>query len=226
MDNTPEEMPGKPSPIVFLRDRVAPVAGLVLAVGIMAGILVLYFRNPDILDELSAYGYLGAFVISIIFNGTVLFPVGNVAVIASLGATLPLPLLVGVAGGGGAAIGELTGYVLGRSGRGLLARNAMYGRLEVWVKRYGWLAVFFLSLFPLVFDVVGIIAGALKMPWWRFMLACFAGRSVFYAMVAYLGAIWFKDIPWWAFLASLLAMIAVVWLVTKWWNRRLEGPGG
>lgn len=225
MDRFPSESPDKPPPATTLRKRLASFAGLILALAIIAGILVLYFANPDILDNLSAYGYLGAFLISIILNGTVLFPIGNVAVMASLGMALPVPLLVGIAGGAGAGIGELSGYLLGRSGRGLLARNAIYGRLEHWVKRWGWAAVLLLSIFPLVFDVVGIIAGALKMPLWRFMLACGVGRMIFYTFVAYLGAVWFKHIPWWAFLACIAALVIGTWLVSRYWNRREGGPG-
>ena len=207
MDNTAADGPGRVT--AWLKNHFAPIFGLALAVGIMTGILIVYFRNPDVLEDLEAYGYLGAFISSAILNGTVLLPVSNMAIIASLGATLPVPLFVGLAGGAGAAIGELTGYVLGRSGRGLVARNRMYQRLEGWVKRWGWVAIFFLSVFPFVFDVVGIIAGALRMPLWRFVLACWAGRTISYVSVAYLGSIWLKDIPWWAYLAALLTLIAI-----------------
>lgn len=206
MDNTIADGPGRI--IAWLKNYIAPILGMALAVAIMTGILVVYFRNPDVLEDLEGYGYLGAFVISAILNGTVLLPVSNMAIIASLGATLPVPLFVGLAGGAGAAIGELTGYMLGRSGRGLIARNRMYNRLEGWVKRWGWVAIFILSVFPFVFDVVGIIAGALRMPLWRFVLACWAGRTISYVTAAYLGSLWLKEIPWWAYLAALLALIA------------------
>lgn len=226
-DSLPTESTSKQPKLAVLWNRIAPVAGLVFALGVIAGILALYFTNPHILDDLKGYGYLGAFLISLILNGTVLFPIGNVAVMASLGMALPLPLLVGVAGGAGAAIGELAGYLLGRSGRGLLARNAMYGRLETWVKRWGWAGVFVLSVFPLVFDVIAIIAGALRMPLWRFMLACGIGRMIFYSFVAYLGAFWFKHIPWWAFLICFAAIIAGTWVLTIYLKRKTEkqGPG-
>ncbi|MCJ7605314.1 MAG: VTT domain-containing protein, partial [Dehalococcoidales bacterium] len=77
----------------------------------------------------------------------------------------------------------------------------------------GWVAIFFLSVFPFVFDVVGIIAGALRMPLWRFVLACWAGRTISYVTAAYLGSIWLREIPWWAYLAALLALIAVAFFL-------------
>ena len=217
-----ERPTGKPpvSRRSWLRAHLAPFAGLVLAIGIIAGIMAVYFSNPDLIDELEGYGYLGAFVVSTILNATVLLPVSNMAIMASLGAALPVPLFVGLAGGAGAAIGELTAYVLGRSGRGLIDRSRMYTRLERGVKRWGWLAIFVLSVFPLVFDVIGIMAGALRMPWWRFFIACWLGRTVSYIAAAYLGAMWLKEIPWWAYPAGLVALLLATFIFSRLMNQR------
>jgi membrane protein YqaA with SNARE-associated domain len=182
--------------LVWFRRRVLPALGLLVAIAIMVGIVYLYWRNPYIFRELRAYGYLGAFVISVILNATIILPVSNMAIIMTLGATLPSPLFVGLAGGIGAAIGEMTGYIAGRSGRGLLIKNKVYTRVEGWVKRWGWIAVFIMSIFPFVFDIVGIIAGALRMPFWRFFLACWVGRMISYIFMAYMASLGFKVIPW------------------------------
>ncbi len=167
-----------------------------IAIGIMFGIVYLYLQNPNIFKELRAFGYLGAFLISIILNATIILPVSNMAVIMTLGATLPTPAFVGLLGGLGAAIGEMTGYVAGRSGRRLLTKSGVYLRIETWVKRWGWIAVFFMSIFPFVFDIVGIIAGALRMPLWKFFVACWLGRTISYTFMAYLASWGFKAIPW------------------------------
>jgi membrane protein YqaA with SNARE-associated domain len=180
----------------WLRKRIVPLTGLLLAIAIMVGIVCFYFQNPDIFRELRAYGYLGAFVISVILNATILLPVSNMAIIMTLGATLPSPVIVGVLGGLGAAIGELTGYMAGRCGRGLFAKISVYNRVEGWVKRWGWIAVFVLSIFPFVFDIVGIIAGALRMPLWKFFVACWLGRTISYVFMAYMASLGFKAIPW------------------------------
>lgn len=182
--------------LVWFRRRLLPALGLLVALAIMVGIVYLYWRNPYIFRELRGYGYLGAFIISIILNATIILPVSNMAIMMTLGATLPSPLFVGLAGGIGAAIGEMTGYIAGRSGRGLLAKNKVYTRVEGWVKRWGWIAVFIMSIFPFVFDIVGIIAGALRMPFWRFFLACWAGRTISYVFISYLASLGFKAIPW------------------------------
>ncbi len=182
--------------LAWLRKKVVPLLGLLLALAIMGGIAYVYWRFPGMFRELRALGYLGAFLISLILNATIILPVSNVAIIVTLGATLQTPVFVGLAGGIGAAIGELTGYVAGRSGRRLFARSRIYTRVEGWVKRRGWIAVFVFSIFPFAFDVVGIIAGALRMPLWRFFLACWAGRTISYIVVAYFGQVIIGYIPW------------------------------
>ena len=191
-----DEKPGRAGVLGWLRKRLIPLSGLIIAIAIIVGVVYIYWQNPHIFRELQGYGYLGAFVISVILNATIIIPVSNMAIIMALGATLPLPFIVGITGGIGAAIGEMTGYVAGRSGRGLLARSSVYNRVEGWVKRWGWVAVLILSIFPIVFDVVGIIAGALRMPLWRFFLACWLGRTISYVIVAYLASLGFKAVPW------------------------------
>lgn len=182
--------------LAWLRRTVVPVAGLAVAAGIMLGIVYVYWKNPDIFVELKALGYLGAFVISIILNATIILPVSSMAVIMTLGATLPTPAFVGLLGGLGAGIGEMTGYVVGRSGRRLLTKSRVYLRIESWVDKWGWLAVFVLSIFPFVFDIVGITAGALRMPLWKFFVACWTGRTISYTVMCYLASWGFKAIPW------------------------------
>jgi membrane protein YqaA with SNARE-associated domain len=182
--------------LAWLKKRFLPMAGLLLSLAIMAAIFLVYSKYPDIFKDLQDYGYLGAFIISIVLNGTLILPVSNMAVMMALGATLPMPWLVGIAGGAGAAIGEMTGYIAGRSGRGLLARNKIYYRVEGWVKKWGWIAVFVMSIVPFAFDVVGIIAGALRMPLWRFFLACWLGRTIAYVFMVWMASLGLKILPW------------------------------
>jgi membrane protein DedA with SNARE-associated domain len=180
------------------KKKVIPLLGLIAAVVIIIVVGYVYFKYPDFFkqDNIEKLGYLGVFVTSVILNATVIIPVSNMTLIFALGAALSMPWAVGLIGGTGAAIGEMTGYIAGRSGRGLLARNKAYVRVEGWVKRWGWIAIFILSAVPLLFDVVGIIAGALRMPYWKFILATWAGRTITYIIVAYLGSVGLRALPW------------------------------
>jgi membrane protein YqaA with SNARE-associated domain len=198
MESPQPVKPVKPGAAAWLKKRIVPLLGLILAVAIIAVVAWAYFTFPDFFkqENIAKYGYAGIFVISVILNATVIIPVSNMTVILALGAIMPMPWLVGLVGGLGAVIGEMTGYLAGRSGRNLIAQNKAYARVEKWVKKRGWIAIFFLSAFPFVFDVVGIIAGALRMPVWEFMAPTFAGRTVTYIIVAYLGAYGLHLFPW------------------------------
>ncbi len=119
-------------------------------------------------------------------------PVGNIVVLSALGATLPSAAVVGLVGGAGAAVGEITGYIAGYSGRGLVAKSGLYSRVEEWVKRWGALTIFVLSLVPFIFDLAGIAAGALRFPFWRFIFLCWLGRTILYVTLVVLAAMGLK----------------------------------
>jgi membrane protein DedA with SNARE-associated domain len=176
--------------LTWLKRSLVPLAGLLgaLAIFVIVGWLSLRYHEffENINEHFKGYEYLGVFVISLVLNATIIIPVSAVAVISSLG-VLFLPFAVGIVGGIGAAIGEMTGYVAGRAGRDLLAKNKIYVRVERWVARWGMLSVFLLSIFPFLFDIVGIIAGATKMPIWKFFISCWLGRTILYVTAAYLG---------------------------------------
>jgi membrane protein YqaA with SNARE-associated domain len=172
----------------WFKRNLVPILTLLFVIGISVGIFFFYRSSPQRLETLEGYGYLGAFLISLTFNATVILPAGNILVMATLGALLPSPWLVGLAGGVGAAIGEITGYMAGYSGRGVVSRWKLYNRMVEWLKRWGMLAIFWLSVIPFFFDLAGIAAGVLRYPLWKFLIACWAGRTVLYIAMAFAGA--------------------------------------
>lgn len=181
------------------KKQLVPIIGLLFVVIITAGIFYFYKEYPEKVGELKSYSYLGAFIISVTFNATLILPAGNMVILVALGANLPMPgpVIVGLVGGTGAAIGEMTGYIAGRSGRSLLARGNLYHRVEHWVHRWGGLTIFVFSIVPLVFDLVGIAAGAMRYRFWKFVLFCWLGRMVLYVTVISLAALGLKNIfPW------------------------------
>jgi len=171
----------------WLSQRLVPILILLLVIAIMVSALYFYKAYPSRIDELKAYGYLGTFLISLVLNATVILPVGTFAVVATLGATLPSATLVGLVAGVGAAIGEITGYMAGYSGRSIVQRQKIYARLEGWVKKWGALAIFILAIVPFLFDLAGMAAGALRLPFWKFFLACWLGRTILYIGMAWAG---------------------------------------
>lgn len=171
-----------------LKKRLIPLLTLLLVIAISVCIFYFYRNYPDKINDLKAYGYLGAFIISLIFNATVILPAGNILILSALGAILPSAILVGLVGGIGATLGETTGYLAGYSGHGMVAKSRLYGRVEGWMRKWGTMTIFILSLVPFVFDLAGIAAGALRFPFWKFLLLCWLGRTILYICVALAGA--------------------------------------
>ena len=172
----------------WLRQRLIPLLILLVVIAIVAGVFYLYQAHPGKIDELQQFGYLGAFIISVTLNATLVLPAGNFVIMAALGATLPSATLVGLVGGLGAAVGEITGYVAGYSGQSMIQRRKIYQRLERWVKKWGTLTIFLLSVAPLFFDLAGLAAGALRFPFWKFFIATWLGRTILYMGIAWAGA--------------------------------------
>lgn len=139
-------------------------------------------------EQLSAYGYPGIFLLSILANSTVILPAPGIAITFAMGAIFN-PIGVALAAGSGAAIGEMTGYMTGFSGQGVVERSRVYRSLESWTRRYGGWTILVLAFIPNpLFDMAGMAAGALKMPLPRFLFFTWVGKVLKMAVFAYAGA--------------------------------------
>ncbi|NLE76828.1 MAG: VTT domain-containing protein [Chloroflexi bacterium] len=157
---------------------------LLLIVGLTMTILL----NREQLRRVAGYGYPGVFLISLLGNATIIMPAPSIAVVFAMGATLN-PLLVGLAAGVGGALGELTGYVAGATGRAVIEDRDLYQRVVGWTRRFGLIAIFVLSIVPNpFFDIVGMAAGVLKVPLWQFLLVTWVGKTIKTVATAYMGA--------------------------------------
>jgi membrane protein DedA with SNARE-associated domain len=159
-----------------------------LALLAVIGISVFVFGIRERAQEFAAYGYPGIFLIALLANATVLLPAPGLAVVFTMGGVFH-PLGVGLAAGTGGALGELSGYLAGFSGQGVMERNDTYRRIQPWVQKWGGWAILVLASIPNpVFDLVGVAAGALKMPLWKFLIFCWVGQLIKMTIFAYAGA--------------------------------------
>jgi uncharacterized membrane protein YdjX (TVP38/TMEM64 family) len=134
------------------------------------------------------FGYLAVFLISTVGNATVIIPAPTF-VVAFTGGVFLNPWLVGVVAAAGATLGELTGYMAGLGGQTVIENRQMYDRFERWMQRYGLITLFVLAAVPNpFFDVAGLAAGALGLPVWQFLVAAWAGKTVKFLALAFLGA--------------------------------------
>lgn len=176
----------------WLRRNYLSLVMLVVVLAIVVGLFVFSQRYPEKVEEFENYGYLGAFLFALVANATVILPAPGFAVLFSLGATLN-PLFVGLAGGVGGGIGEVTGYIAGYSGRGIWQDNSVYRNAAGWLRKWGSAVIFVFAATPLPMDVVGIVSGGLRFPLWKFLIACWLGKTVQALALAYMGA-WGWDI--------------------------------
>lgn len=178
--------------ILLSRKLFFRIVAILFVIAVSASIFV--FR--DEVSSLESYGYLGAFLIALITTATIILPVPGIVFIATL-STVPgyNPVLIGLAAGAGSALGEVTGYMAGFSGQLVFENIKYYKYLEQWMRRRGSIVIFVLSFVPNpLFDIAGATAGVLRYPIWKFLLACFAGKTLRYTLVAAFG--WFVGISW------------------------------
>lgn len=146
-------------------------------------------------EALAAWGMPGVFALSVLANATLFLPAPFLIAIGALGARLN-PLGVGIVGGVGAIVGELSGYIAGYSGQAIIDDAKAYERMVGWMERHGALTMIVLAFIPNpLFDMTGIAAGALKMPVWKFLLYGGIGKIMKTAIVAYIGA-GIINLPW------------------------------
>lgn len=156
-------------------------ASLVLLV-IAVTVLIFLFRDSIVRFE--EIGYAGAFLIGLVANATIILPMPGLLILFSLAAVFN-PWLIGLLGAAGGAIGELSGYALGYSGRALARNSRWMERGEELVRKHGFVAVFIFALVPLLpLDILGLVGGILRYPVWKFVIAAFLGKAILYTGLA------------------------------------------
>jgi membrane protein DedA with SNARE-associated domain len=124
------------------------------------------------------------------------------------------PLVLGVCASAGAVIGDSVGYAIGRKGgRPLLARlgrrfprhfsEGHIATAERSFQKWGMWAVFFGRFVALLRIFAGPLAGVLRMPYWKFLIANVLGGIVWAggttAVIYYVGVVaesWLKRFSW------------------------------
>ncbi len=160
----------------------------VLVLLLVVGVTVVLFIFRDKVQQLGALGYPGIFFVSLFSNATLILPVPGVLFTSAMGAVFN-PWLVALAASTGATIGELSGYLAGFSGQGVIENRKWYERVTNWMKRFGDITILVLAFIPNpLFDIAGMVAGALKMPLWRYLLWSWIGKTGKMLLFAFGGA--------------------------------------
>ncbi|MCB9138209.1 MAG: VTT domain-containing protein [Caldilineaceae bacterium] len=139
--------------------------------------------NPEWVEALDHWGYLGAFLISLIASATIILPAPGLAIVAAMGVALN-PLALSLVAGAGSALGELSGYLAGAGGRALIPERhqPLFERIQHFAESsHAPLAFFLLAALPLpIFDVAGMAAGVMGMRISSFLISVALGKTVKY----------------------------------------------
>lgn len=186
------------------RIALAVVLGVVV-LGLSVVLLILPIWIDLSQERFATFGYGGVFIANLASTATVFIPVPGLtaagqALIIQQGAILN-PIGVGLLGGTGMALGEVTAYAAGAVG----SEVAREGQLDVprrlrpvvhriirWVDwlmdHYGFVTLLVLSAIPNpAFELAGITAGAVRTRFWVFMAAVLIGKNMRGLALAFLG---------------------------------------
>lgn len=184
-------------------DMLLLASVVTLMVYLLLSILVQDLASPVaityhwLLDISSMLGYQGDFLISFLGNATVLVPFPYMAVTFILGGVTDEitsqfhfdPWLLGFLSGLGAVLGEMTGYLIGYSGRHFVDKEqrTAFGELIKKHPRATPLVLWFLAVTPIPDDMLIIPLGAARYPWWKVIIPQFIGKTMFMTVIAWSG---------------------------------------
>ena len=178
------------------------LAGLSVGFAYLIEYLMAYFNIS--VERFASAAYLLVFGVTLVSNAAILVPVFlhvyiMMAVTKMMMEVSPwgfvlVALVASVAG----ALGEITGYYAGYFGKRIvhLEDAPGYARLVGWMERYGPWGIFLISVQPILpVDIAGLLAGASKLPVWKFLLPCWAGKFIKYLLACYFGEAFLRLLP-------------------------------
>ena len=158
--------------------------------------LISYFHIS--IEGMASTAYVVVFAVTLACNASIFAPIFVYLSLMIAAAKFLDPVLVALVASAAGALGEISGYYAGYLGKRIvhLENTPGYEKLVDWMRRHGPLAVFLLALQPIIpFDVAGLISGASRMPLWKFILPCWAGKFPKYLLGCYLGGAFLNILP-------------------------------
>jgi membrane protein YqaA with SNARE-associated domain len=201
-----EKMPAEEAAVSRKRKFIA-IALFAAILIISVGGSIFLILNWEYVEKLQGEGYWGLFLIAMFAGSPIPIPTPNLILTFTMGGLLN-PLLVGFISGLGNTIGNDFFYWSGRGGLKFFQNlgipdltseasssriGRFFGKLRItrmpdFVKRNALLAVFILSMYPNPILMVVILGmGATRYNHTKFLIACWAGKTVEAMILSYLG---------------------------------------
>jgi len=169
---------------------ILAAAGIVLTLAMAAAIIIW----DDQVVAMQQYGYVGAFLISILGGATVIIPVPMLAVVFALGGVMPFPWLVALSAALGELIGALIIYMTGQ-GAGRAIGGSRHGRVQKaydkmlsLMERRGAITLFVVtSIVNPFFYPAAFACGALRFGLKKYISIVLVGKIIKCMTIVYLG---------------------------------------
>jgi membrane protein DedA with SNARE-associated domain len=131
----------------------------------------------DLIIGQAPQGYAGILSTTFLLDAALFLPSSSINVVLS-NANLMHPLVVVLMGAIGVSLGEMMGFYTGAS-VGCLVKETLIHRMSRLLSTRPYLVVLVASALPIpVFDLVGILAGAIKLHPIKFFASCLAGNGL------------------------------------------------
>jgi membrane protein DedA with SNARE-associated domain len=179
---------------------ILSIIGVILT--ILMFVAIIYF--DDQINKMAQWGYLGAFVISILGGSTIIVPVPGLAVMVALASAMDNPwqvALLGFSGVAGEMIGAVLIYMTGQ-GAGKAISNNKHGRvqkaydkmLDIIRRRGGWALFAVAAIINPFYYPAAFACGALRMEIKKYLIISLLGKIIKCMSVVYIGYFGLKGI--------------------------------
>lgn len=173
------------------RARVQRRPSPAVALGAVFGLIfinVAVFMLPIDYRVFGAWAYPGVFIITFLANAAIALPIPYLAIVGQVARTAEFVPLVVLTAAIASVLGESVAYAIGRVEKDLFSGHSVYLRLQRLVGQpvRAGLLLFVLAV-PLnpLFDVAGLAAGALGIPYRIFFWSVFVGRLIRFAILVW-----------------------------------------
>ena len=176
--------------------KAIKIGVIVLAVIVLAAVYFYLTNNINLglenleLNELTLqYGLIGLFIASVVANASIVLPLPIDLVVIAV-ANLYNPFVLAAVVSVGAAIGEMSAYLVGMGGekaiRKLSEENAeKLMQVNEFIRNKGMVFIALGSFTPFPFDLIGIASGLIRYNIYKFFVAALVGKFFRYLLLAY-----------------------------------------
>jgi membrane protein DedA with SNARE-associated domain len=176
------------------------IGGVILTIAMF--VLIIVFE--DQVKEMQRWGYLGAFIISILGGATIIIPVPMLAVVAALASAMATPwevALLGFSAAAGEMIGAMIIYYTGNGAGKAISQNKQgklqkaYEKMLGIIERKGAWALFLVTFIVNPFFYPAAFAcGALKFDLKKFLVIVVIGKLIKSMTIVYLAYFGLKSL--------------------------------